>query len=107
MVYPKFLGSDEVLGLKTVTGCSLPVLKGNQRKATGKGDLIVGKRKELELASSTETYTFSFGHIELKEDIYPIKTAQNILELASLATVIRVGMNCSLLATDCNTKWEL
>jgi hypothetical protein len=88
-----------------VTACALPELTGHRKKANGKTDLVIGKKDELEIAS--DAYDFAFGIVELKPDIYPIKKAQNILELASLSTISRVGRNCSLLATDCNKKWEV
>jgi hypothetical protein len=100
-----FLAQDKVFGLKVVTGCSLPELTGHHKKANGKTDLVIGKKDELDISS--DAYDFAFGIIELKQDIYPIKKGQNILELASLSTISRVGQNCSLLATDCNKAWEL
>ena len=100
-----FLAHNEVLGLKVVTGHSLPVLEASQKKARGKCDLVIGKKVELEVTS--DAYDFALGLIELKQDIYPINKAQNVLELASVCTISRFGRNCALLATDCNTKWEL
>lgn len=66
---------------------------------------MIGKKEELQVTS--DPYDFAFGLVELKQDIYPINKGQNVLELASLATISRVDRNCSLLATDCNKKWEL
>lgn len=67
-----FLAHDEVLGLKVVTGRPLPDLEAGQKKASGKGDLVIGKKGELEATSD--------GLIELREEIYPINKAQNVLE---------------------------
>lgn len=100
-----FLAHEEAYGLKVVTGHRLPDIRGNRKKARGKGDLVIGKKVELE--ATPDAYDFAMGLIELKQEIYPIKKAQNVLELASLCTISRFGRNCSLLATDCNTKWEL
>ena len=100
-----FLTRDNEYGLKVVTGNALPELRGISKKATGKSDLVIGKKVELEATS--DAYDFAFGLVELKQDIYAINKGQNVLELASLATISKVGRNCSLLATDCNTRWEL
>ena len=100
-----FLTTDSLYGLKVVTGKALPELKGNGKKATGKSDLVIGKKAELQATS--DAYDFAFGLVELKQDIYDINKGQNVLELASLATISRVGKNCSVLATDCIKKWEL
>ena len=100
-----FLLPDDMFGLKVVTGSSLPELRGHTKKANGKSDLVIGKKVELQVAP--DPYDFAFGLIELKQDIFNLNKGQNILELASLATISRVGKNVSLLATDCNTKWEL
>uniref|UniRef100_A0A7S3DUH0 Uncharacterized protein n=1 Tax=Entomoneis paludosa TaxID=265537 RepID=A0A7S3DUH0_9STRA len=106
MVVDNFLAHhDEILGLKVVTGHPLPVLKGNGKKSSGKGDLVIGKKLELE--ATNDAYDFALGLIELTQDIYPINKAQNVLELASVCTISKVGRNCALLATDCGTKWEL
>ena len=100
-----FLLSDDIFGLKIVTGSALPELRGHTKKANGKSDLVIGKKAELQIAA--DPYDFAFGLIELEHDVYDINKGQNVLELASLATISRVGKNCSLLATDCNTKWEI
>ena len=106
-VLQNFLRSDDMFGLKVVTGSALPELRGHTKKANGKSDLVIGKKAELQIATATDPYDFAFGLIELKQDIYYINKGQNVLELASLATISRVGKNSSLLATDCNTQWEL
>ena len=106
-VLQNFLRSDDIFGLKVVTGSALPELRGHTKKANGKSDLVIGKKAELQIATATDPYDFAFGLIELKQDIYYINKGQNVLELASLATISRVGKNSSLLATDCNTQWEL
>lgn len=88
-----------------MNGNALPELRGHTKKATWKSDLVIGKKEELQVTS--DPYDFAFGLVELKQDMYPINKGQNVLELASLSTISRVDRNCSLLATDCNTKWEL
>jgi hypothetical protein len=100
-----FLANDKVLGLKVVTGHPLPVLEGNEKKSGGKGDLVIGKK--LELLATNDPYDFAFGLIELKQDNQQIEKSQNVLELASVCTISRVGQNCALLSTDCGSKWEL
>lgn len=100
-----FLPPNEMLGVKVVTGHPLPALKGNKKKSRGKGDVVIGKKLELEVTE--DAYDFAFGLIELRQDIYPINKGQNVLELASVCTISRVERNCALLATDCNSQWEL
>ena len=65
----------------------------------------MGKAAELEIAASP--YEQAYGLVELNTGEYPIKAAQNVLELASLATISRLGRSVALLATDCDAKWEL
>lgn len=97
--------NSDVYCLKVVTGEFLPTIRGNQRSTSGKGDIVIGKAAQLRLAVSP--YEQAYGLVELKTDEYPIKRAQNVLEIASLATISRLGKAVALLATDCNTKWEL
>ena len=91
--------------LQVVTGKSLPTIKANKMSTSGKGDLVIGKPDQLEISISP--YEQAYGLIELKVGEYSIKPAQNVLELAALATISRLGRSVALLATDCCTKWEL
>ena len=72
---------------------------------SGKGDLVIGKPDQLEISISPHEQ--AHGLVELKVGEYSIKPAQNVLELAALATISRLGRSVALLATDCCTKWEL
>jgi len=83
-----FLPSDDIFGLKVVTGSSLPELRGHTKKANGKSDLVIGKKAELQIAPVP--YDFAFGLIELNQDIYDINKGKNFLQLASVATISRV-----------------
>lgn len=98
--------SNEALGLQVVTGAPLPELKANQRSTAGKGDLVIGKKSDFAIPGVVP-YEHAHGLVELKTDEYPLKPGQNVLELASLATISRFGRNVALLATDCGEKWEL
>ena len=59
-----FLSSETALELKTVTGQRLPLLRANGKSAAGKGDLVVGRKAELDVAASP--YEHAFGLVELK-----------------------------------------
>lgn len=100
-----FVGDSGGFCLKVVTGEFLPTIRGNQRSTSGKGDVVIGKAAQLKIAVSP--YEQAYGLVELKTDEYPIKRAQNVLEIASLSTISRLGKSVALLATDCNAKWEL
>lgn len=100
-----FVEENSEFCLKVVTGEFLPSMKANKRSTAGKGDLVIGKQHQL--AISVSPYEQAYGLVELKTGEYPIKPSQNVLELASLATISRLGRSVALLATDCGAKWEL
>eukprot|EP00978_Attheya_sp_CCMP212_P006194 scaffold13993_cov51-Attheya_sp.AAC.7 len=98
-----FLEESDDLGLVVVTGDPLPEIKANGRSTAGKGDLVIGHPGQLKLAASP--YEQAYGLVELKTS--RLKPAQNVLELASLATISRFQKNVTLLASDCTDQWEL
>jgi hypothetical protein len=99
-----FLSSSSAYDLKVVTGAELPKLHGNHKSATGKSDILIGLAKDIHSGS---TFDFAMGLVELKSDKYPLKLGQNLLELLSLSTASTFKKAVVLLATDCNTKWEV
>ena len=88
-----------------VTSLPLPLLKANNRSTIGKGDIVIGKKDNLEIAVTP--YEQAHGLIELKTSESSINPAQNVLELAAFAKISRIRNNVALLASDCATKWEL
>ena len=99
-----FLRSESPYGLKVVTGMKLPKVKGNGKSATGKTDLLIGIASDIRHG---DTFDFARGIVELKTDKYPLKVGQNLLELLALSTASSFKKGVVLLATDCNTKWEV
>jgi hypothetical protein len=99
------LASEQKFGTKVVTGDLLLEIEGNHRSATGNGDIVIGILEVMNVAVSP--YEQAHGLVELKTDEYPLKPAQNVLELASLSLASRLGKGVALMATDCNSKWEL
>ena len=99
-----FLRSSNFYDLKVVTGAKLPRVKGNRKSATGKTDILIGKTMDIHEGS---TFDFAMGIVELKTDKYPLKVGQNLLELLSFSTASAFKKAVVLLATDCNTKWEV
>ena len=101
----KIFMENSEFSLQVVTGTYLPRMKANKRSTAGKGDLVIGKQDQL--AFSIMPYEQAYGLVELKTGEYAMKPAQNVLELAALATISRLGRSVALLASDCGTKWEL
>ena len=99
-----FLDTNGAYELKVVTGASLPKVKGNRRSATGKADIAIGTKSDINYG---DTYTFVRGLIELKTDKSPLKTGQNLLELLALSTASSFERAVVLLATNCNDNWEV
>ena len=99
-----FMPSDCQYDFKVVTGVKLPKVKGNGRSATGKTDLVIGLATDINKGS---TFDFAKGIVELKTNKYPLKLGQNLLGLLALSTISAFEKGVVLLATDCNTKWEL
>ena len=99
-----FLDTNGAYELKVVTGASLPKVKGNRKSATGKADISIGAKSDINFG---DTYTFVRGLIELKTDKYPLKTGQNLLELLALSTASSFQKAVVLLATNCNNNWEV
>jgi hypothetical protein len=58
-------------------------------------------------AVEDEPYLFAKGLIELQTKEYPLKTGQNMLELMALSIASSFKNGVALLATDCNTKWNV
>lgn len=100
----QFLDTNGAYELKVVNGASLPKVKGNRKSATGKADIAIGTKSDINFG---DTYTFVRGLVELKTDKYPLKTGQNLLELLALSTASSFQKAVVLLATDCNNKWEV
>lgn len=107
--YNNFLAGTELekngFVIRESTGCALPILKGAGKQAKGKGDLVIGLEKWLNVADSV--YEQAPGLIELKTDEYPIKVGQMILEITAFSRISRYGRAVVLMATDCNKKWRL
>jgi len=99
-----FMRDDKAFGLKVVTGAPLPKVKANRRSALGKGDLAIGDPFSMKYG---EEYLYANGLIELKTDLYPLKSGQNLLQLLSLSLVSSFKTGVALLATNCNEKWEI
>ena len=99
-----FLDTNGAYELKVVTGASLPKVKGNRKSATGKADIAIGTKSDINYG---DTYTFVRGLIELKTDKSPLKTGQNLLELLALSTASSFERAVVLLATNCNDNWEV
>ena len=99
-----FLSSSSLYDLKEVTGAKLPRVCGNHKSATGKSDVLIGAANHIHKGS---TFDFAMGLVELKTNRYPLKVGQNLLQLLSLSTVSAFKKAVVLLATDCNTRWEL
>jgi len=91
--------------LLNITGSSLPSIKGNRKRATGKCDLCIGNVAHMNLVA--DAYEHARGVIELKTDKSMLKRGQHVLELASLSIISRFGKGVVLLGTDCNKQWEL
>jgi hypothetical protein len=104
-----FLSRDELQSkgyiCKVVTGHDLPKLEAGGKSSSGKGDMVIGKAKDIALADNV--YEQAPGLIELKTDEYPIKVGQVILELTAFSRASRFERGVVLLASDCNTKWCL
>jgi hypothetical protein len=100
------LGEKSKFDLKVVTGMSLSELKAKNMRITGRGDVLIGKKDDFNVPVNNP-FQHAYGIIELKMCEYNLKNAQYILELMSLTQISRVKKNVTLLATDCNKKWEL
>lgn len=101
-------GSDletEGYCIKVATGSPLPQLKAGGKKATGKGDMVIGIKTSIEL--SDNVYEQVPGLIELKTDETNINVGQIILEITAFSNISRFGRGVVLLASDCNEKWRL
>ena len=90
--------------LNVVTGTNLPKVKGNRRSATGKTDIVIGDKNDIHKGS---TFDFAMGTVELKTNKYPLKVGQNLLQLLALSVASAFKEAVVLLATNCNTKWEV
>lgn len=104
-----FLAGTELeeigFAIKVCTGALLPTLKAAGKQAKGKGDMVIGVEKWLNLADSV--YEQAPGLIELNTDEYPIKVGQMILEITAFSKISRYGRGVVLMATNCNDKWRL
>ena len=99
-----FLRSTSVYDFKEVTGAKLPKVHGNRKSATGTSDILIGTATDINKGS---TFDFARGLVELKTTRYPLKLGQHLWQLLSLSTASAFKKAVVLLATDCNTKWEL
>ena len=90
--------------LKIVSGVSLPKVKGNQKSTTGKANIAIGTKSDINFGN---VFTFVKGPVELKTNKYPLKTGQNLLELLALSRASSFQKAVVLLATNCNKKWEV
>jgi len=103
----EWLGNDSSWSVELVTGESLPKIKASGKSATGKADLCVGGKLEMQTLTQakTEHLPNSWGIVEIKRRSAILKTPQMLLEVVALACISRYRKGVALLGTDGNDKW--
>jgi hypothetical protein len=95
--------------VELVIGESLPKVKANGKSSTGKTDLCVGLKLEMQTLTEcqAELLPGAMGVVEIKRFSAKLKIPQMLLEVVALAKTSRYGKAVALLGTDGNNKWCL